>query len=167
MAPAMTDDALPVRIERLADPDDPDVRRLLVDLAEVEQGHYDHPRQSRGQIDVSLPPVSATFSGENHLLVARDPSNRVAGICWCVLFDPGTGLEGEVAELVVEPASRRRGVATGLLAAARDLFVRRRVTFVCVWTRDANPAAMAAYRRAGFAPTEQTVLTWLPVGDNR
>ena len=37
------------------------------------------------------------------------------------------------------------------------------MTFACVWTRDDNPAAMAAYRAAGFAPTEQTVLTWLPL----
>ena len=48
------------------------------------------------------------------------------------------------------------------MAEAVDLFRRRLVTFASVWTRESNPAAMAAYRSAGFAPTEQTVLTWLP-----
>jgi hypothetical protein len=32
-----------------------------------------------------------------------------------------------------------------------------------VWTRPDNAAALAAYRRHGFRPTEQTVLTWLPL----
>jgi ribosomal protein S18 acetylase RimI-like enzyme len=80
-----------------------------------------------------------------------------------VLFDPGTGLEAEIAELYVRPESRGAGVAQRLAATAVELFRRRRVTFACVWTRANNPAALAAYRGAGFAPTEQTVLTWLPL----
>jgi ribosomal protein S18 acetylase RimI-like enzyme len=54
-------------------------------------------------------------------------------------------------------------VAGALLREAMALFRRRQVPFACVWTRDDNPAAMAAYRSAGFTPTEQTVLTWLPL----
>jgi ribosomal protein S18 acetylase RimI-like enzyme len=80
-----------------------------------------------------------------------------------VLFDPGTGLEGEVAELYVAPSARSHGVATALLDEAMALFRLRNVTFASVWTRDDNPAALAAYRAAGFVPTEQTVLTWLPL----
>ena len=155
----------PFRIERLADLADLQVRALIGDLTEAEQDFYTHPRQSREQIDAAMPPLTATFVGENHVLVARDEQNDVIGVCWCVLFDPGTGLEGEIAELVVAPSAQGRGIATALLATARDLFVRRRVTFACVWTRDANPAAMSAYRRAGFAPTDQAVLTWLPLAD--
>ena len=90
--------------------------------------------------------------------MARDPDGRVIGICWCVLFDPGTGLEGEVAELFVEPAARGQGVATALVGEAMRLFQDRAVTFASVWTHPGNGAAMAVYRRAGFAPTEQAVL---------
>jgi hypothetical protein len=43
------------------------------------------------------------------------------------------------------------------------LFRQRRVTFACVWTRAANAAAVRLYQRAGFRPTEQMVLTWLPL----
>ena len=156
----------PIRIERATDADDREIRRLIGDLAELEQEHYSHPRQSREQIDATMPPIRASFMGENHILVARGDRDTVLGVCWCVIFDPGTGLEAEVAELVVAPEVRGQGIATRLLAAARELFVSRGVTFACVWTREANPAAMAAYRRAGFAPTEQTVLTWLPLPDN-
>ncbi len=63
----------------------------------------------------------------------------------------------------VRPTVRGRGVARALLGEAMALFRQRRVTFACVWTRDDNPAALAAYRSAGFTPTEQTVLTWLPL----
>jgi hypothetical protein len=45
-----------------------------------------------------------------------------------------------------------------------EVIRERQVTFACVWTRGDNPAALAAYEAAGFAPTEQTVLTWLPLG---
>ena len=156
-----------VRIERLADPDDAVVRALIGDLTEQEQEHYRHPKQSREQIDATMPPIAPTFTGENHVLVARDDAKTALGVCWCVIFDPGTGLEAEVAELVVAPGAQGQGIATQLLAAARALFIRRHVTFACVWTRDANPAAMAAYARAGFAPTEQAVLTWLPLAEDQ
>ncbi len=86
----------------------------------------------------------------------------MVGFCWCLLFDPGTGLEGEVAELYVTPDSRGQGVASRLVAEAVALFAKNRVTFACVWTREANEAAVHVYRRAGFDPTDQLVLTWYP-----
>jgi ribosomal protein S18 acetylase RimI-like enzyme len=54
-------------------------------------------------------------------------------------------------------------VAARLVATAVELFRARAVTFACVWTRGDNDAALAAYRSAGFAPTQQQVLTWLPM----
>lgn len=152
-----------IRIETLTGEDDAGARRLLVDLALEEQDKYDHPRQSRQQIEHGMPPLRGSFVGENRIFVARDEGGEAVGVCWCVLFDPGTGLEGEVAELYVSPSHRGRGIAGKLLGEAMGLFRSRNVTFVCVWTRDDNPAAMAAYRRAGFGETEQKVLTWLPL----
>jgi GNAT superfamily N-acetyltransferase len=157
----MTDDG--IRIETLGDTDDPGVRALLVELAVEEQDKYHHPRQSPEQIERGMPPLRSSFTGENHVFVARDGDGDTVGVCWCVLFDPGTGLEGEVAELFVRPDTRGQRLSSRLLDAAMGLFRSRNVTFACVWTRDDNPAAMAAYRRAGFGPTEQTVLTWLPL----
>lgn len=152
-----------IRIETLGDTEDAGVRALLVDLALEEQDRYDHPRQTREQIDRGMPPLRATFTGENHVFVARNAAGEMLGVCWCVLFDPGTGLEGEVAEVYVRADARGQGLSTRLLREAMALFRSRQVTFACVWTRDDNPAALAAYRRAGFGDTEQKVLTWLPL----
>lgn len=155
-----------LRVERAGDGDAEAVRALLVELALEEQERYDHPRQTRAALAAGVADPAPGFAGENHLLVAREhDGGSPVGICWVVLFDPGTGLEAEVAELYVPASHRGRGIAGALLAEAMALIRRRRVTFASVWTRADNPAALAAYRSAGFLPTEQTVLTWLPLGD--
>ncbi|MBV8526677.1 MAG: GNAT family N-acetyltransferase [Candidatus Dormibacteraeota bacterium] len=138
------------------------VRDLLADLTAEEQRHFDHPQETREEILRRLH-VSRTFSGENHYLVARDADGVPLGLCWVALFDPGNGLEAEIAELYVRPEARERGVATSLATAAMELIRSSGVTFASVWTRGDNEAALAVYRAAGFAPTEQTVLTWLPL----
>ncbi len=151
-----------VRIETLEDHQDAQVRAMLVDLAVAEQRHYDHPEESPQQLSARLT-TAPRFSGENHILVARSPGGEAIGLCWVVLFDPGTGLEAEIAELYVRPGERGQGVARSLMAEAMQLIRTRNVTFACVWTRGDNQAALGAYISAGFAPTEQTVLTWLPL----
>lgn len=151
-----------VRIETLKDHQDAQVRAMLVDLAVAEQQHYDHPEETSEQLNARLT-TSPRFSGENHILVARTSDGEAIGLCWVVLFDPGTGLEAEIAELYVQPQGRGQGVARSLMAEAMQLIRSREVTFACVWTRGDNEAALAAYIAAGFAPSEQTVLTWLPL----
>lgn len=138
------------------------VRDLLVDLTVGEQRHFDHPQEAPDEIARRLR-VSPTFSGENHYLVARDQDGVPLGLCWVALFDPGNGLEAEIAELYVRPEARERGVATRLVTAAMELIRSSGVTFASVWTRGDNDAAVAVYRAAGFRTTEQTVLTWLPL----
>ncbi len=150
-----------IRIEEMSG-QDAEVAAMLVDLSLAEQVHYDHPRESRAEVERRLR-VARTFSGENHLLVARDGDGHAVGVCWVVIFNPGTGLEAELAELYVRPEVRGGGVARSLVAEAVALLRRRNVSFASVWTREGNDAALAAYRAAGFAPTEQAVLTWLPL----
>jgi len=151
-----------VRIEALEDHDDAEVRAMLVDLALAEQQHFDHPEETSQQLSARIT-TAPRFTGENHLLVARSGDGTAIGLCWVVLFDPGTGLEAEIAELYVRPGGRGQGIARRLMAEAMRLIRSRQVTFACVWTRGDNHAALAAYITAGFVPTEQTVLTWLPL----
>ena len=151
-----------VRIDQMGPGDGSTVRDLLVALTLEEQGHFDHPQETAEEVVRRLR-VSPTFAGENHYLVARDEAGAPLGLCWVAFFDPGNGLEAEIAELYVRPEARAHGVATRLVSAAMDLIRSRGVTFAAVWTRADNEAALAVYRSAGFRPTEQTVLTWLPL----
>lgn len=128
-----------------------------------EQRHYDHPQLSREEIERDLVSSPAPrFGGENVILAAR-VAGTVIGLCWCVLFNPGTGLEAEVAEVYVDEGFRSRGIGGQLLRRAVQLFRERNVTFAAVWTRENNPQAVRLYEEAGFRRTEQLVLTWLPL----
>jgi GNAT superfamily N-acetyltransferase len=160
----------PVSVEVLEEAGLEEVRPLLLDLMVEDQGLYqegqEHDRdRARDEIDGGLlGSLRPTFTGENIILAIRQ-EGRVVALCWCVIFDPGTGREGEVAEVYVVPDHRGRGLATTLLKRAVELFKDREVTFAAVWTHSRNPAAVRLYERAGFKPTEQLVLTWLPAGD--
>ena len=150
-------------VEQLHDEELALVRPLLVDLHLHEQPHYtDHPQLTREQLEASMDEVRSRFTGENVIFAVRDGSGGLAGFCWVVLFDPGTGLEGEVAEVYVGAAHRGRGVGEALLRRAVELFRARGVTLGYVWTRSENEAATRLYRSAGFEPTRQLVLTWYP-----
>jgi ribosomal protein S18 acetylase RimI-like enzyme len=150
-------------IERLEGEQLQEIRPLLVDLELAEQPHFPaHPQPSREALEQSLGPISPTFHGENVVFAARDGAGVLAGFCWVVLFDPGTGLEGEVAEVYIAPAHRGRRVGEALLDRATELFRERGVTLGYVWTRAENEVATRLYRRSGFRPTTQLILTWYP-----
>lgn len=141
------------------------VRPLLVELHLAEQPHYaDHPQLTREQYERMLPAVRPRFEGENVIFAVRGAGGMLAGFCWVVLFDPGTGLEGEVAEVYVAESHRGRGVGEALVRRAVQLFEERAVTLGYVWTRSGNEAATRLYRGAGFEPTQQLILTWYPGG---
>jgi ribosomal protein S18 acetylase RimI-like enzyme len=152
----------PLEVERLLGEELRLVKPLLVELQLSEQPHYsDHPQLSASQIDAAMD-VRPAFEGENVVFAIRAGGDRLAGFCWVVLFDPGTGLEGEVAEVYVAAAYRGRGVGEALVRHAVQLFEERGVTLGYVWTRADNDPAIRLYRSAGFAPTQQLILTWYP-----
>ncbi len=150
-------------VERLREEDFELIRPLLAELYAAEQGYYDdHPQLSPNELQSIVGPIPSRFVGENIIFAVRAADGSVAGFCWCLLFDPGTGLEGEVAEVFVSPGHRRGGIAAALLEHAVSLFRERGVTLAYVWTRDENKAAVDAYRKAGFETNRQLVLTWYP-----
>jgi ribosomal protein S18 acetylase RimI-like enzyme len=138
-----------------------EARPLLLALLEEQHSGGPHHMMRADIARGLLGPIRPAFRGENLILAARDDAD-IVGLCWCVIFDPGSGLEGEVAEVFVQPSHRGRGLAAKLLLAAVDLFRERDVTFATVWTTPSNEAAVRLYQRAGFKPTDQLVLTWLP-----
>ena len=150
-------------VERLAAGDYALIRPLLVELHLSEQIHYeDHPQLPREEIERHLASIPSAFRGENVIFAVRDEVGQVVGFSWIVLYDPGTGLEGEVAELYVAEAHRGQGIGEILVRQAVRLFEERRVTLGYVWTRPENETAIRLYRSAGFEPNRQLVLTWYP-----
>ncbi len=138
------------------------VRPLLLELYEYEQPFFaEHPQLTRDELERTVEGVPPAFQGENVILGVR-AGEGLAGFCWCVLFDPGTGLEGEVAEVYVASGHRREGIGRALLMAAIELFEERGVTLGYVWTRPENEAAVKLYQEAGFSANRQLVLTWYP-----
>lgn len=156
-------EGLAATVERIPEARLAEVRSLLLDLLTEDQGHYDRPGPDAAGVESLVGQVSPRFEGENLVLGIRE-GDRLVAFCWCVFFDPGTGYEAEVAEVYVRPEHRGRGLATALVKAAVVIFEQRSITFAAVWTHPSNDAAVRLYRAAGFAPTEQTVLTWLPDG---
>ena len=151
-------------VERLAAGDYDLIKPLLVELHLTEQVHYeDHPQLPREEIERHLASVPSAFHGENVIYAVRDEVGHVIGFCWIVLHDPGTGLEGEVAEVYVAEGHRGQGVGEMLVRQAVRLFHERRVTLGYVWTRADNEAAVKLYRSAGFEDSRQLVLTWYPI----
>ncbi|MDQ2944312.1 MAG: GNAT family N-acetyltransferase [Candidatus Dormibacteraeota bacterium] len=150
-------------VERLAAGDYTLIKPLLIELHLGEQVHYsDHPQLSRGEIERHLNEIPSAFHGENVIYAVRDEVGEMVGFCWIVLYDPGTGLEGEVAELYVSAEHRGRGIGDMLVREAVKLFDERRVTLGYVWTRPDNESAVRLYRSAGFETNRQLVMTWYP-----
>src|SRR5438093_5212597 len=151
-------------VERLATGDYALIKPLLVELHLTEQIHYEYrPQLPREEIERHLAAVPSAFRGETVIFVVRDEAGRVVGFCWLVLYDPGTGLEGEVAELYVSEDHRGKGIGEMLVRQATRLFAERRVTLAYVWTRTDNEAAVRLYSAAGFEPNRQLVMTWYPI----
>jgi ribosomal protein S18 acetylase RimI-like enzyme len=151
-------------VERLAAGDYDLIRPLLVELHLGEQVHYaDHPQLARREIEQQLSEIPAAFTGENVIYAVRDEAGSVIGFCWIVLYDPGTGLEGEVAEVYVDGEHRGRGIGEMLVRRAVRLFAERHVTLGYVWTRPDNESAVRLYAAAGFEASRQLVMTWYPL----
>jgi len=154
-------------VERLAAGDYAVIKPLLVELHLSEQTHYeDHPQLPRAEIERHLTEVPSAFRGENVIYAVRDEVGQIVGFCWIVLYNPGTGLEGEVAELYVTEGHRGRGIGEMLVRQAVRLFAERRVTLAYVWTQPDNQAAVKLYTSAGFEPNRQLVMTWYPTEAN-
>src|ERR1700682_161166 len=145
-------------VERLEVGDYALIKPLLVELHLGEQVHYsDHPQLSRGEIERHLTEIPSAFRGENVIYAVKDEVGEMVGFCWIVLYDPGTGLEGEVAELYVAAEPRGRGIGDMLVREAVKLFAERRVTL-----GPDNESAVRLYRSAGFETNRQLVMTWYP-----
>lgn len=104
--------------------------------------------------------VREKFAAPDVLLLVAKDDTRVIGM---LLAEPGLSDDcsspvsdlGHISMVFVRPEATRHGVGRSLLhaldAAARERGWQR----LSLWTREANVAAHALYRRGGFARTSQ------------
>jgi len=90
----------------------------------------------------------STGDGPRHLLVAEAPGGIVVGHAALVVVAD----EGHVTSIAVDPAQQRSGIGSLLLAALCRDAVARGLTAMTLEVRVDNAAAIALYRRFGFAP---------------
>ena len=104
-----------------------------------------------------VPPLSASLAGfvwyADGCLVGNASLMRGKGGVWVV------------ANVVTRPDRRRRGIATGLMAAVVDAARRGGAREIRLQVRDDNEAAHALYRRLGFRRTHATA--WLALASAR
>ena len=113
-------------------------QRDLAEVVRIENASY------------SVPWSAATFRGllfraDTDLLCAEIDSAIVGyAVCWFVLD------QGELGNVAVDPAWRRRGIAALLVEATLERARKRRAKEVFLEVRRSNDVAQRLYRRLGF-----------------
>jgi len=147
-----------MQIERLADPDaDADIDAIVA----LESASFTNP-WSRETLVWELRNSDVTRA-----YVLRDADGRVAAFCVCwVIFD-----ELHINTLAVDPAARRRGMASALLRHVLADAAAAGATKATLEVRASNAAALGLYERLGFRvagtrpryyarPEEDALLLW-------
>ena len=110
-------------------------------LVELERACFSVP-WTREQLKCELPDVRHEF------LVAEGEDGSLLGyVAMMTVLD-----EGDISNVAVAPAARRRGIARALVAQMLQLAQRRELSFVTLEVRENNDGAIALYQQAGFVP---------------
>jgi len=147
------DDAPTITVGPVSPHDVPEVVRLFRAIAaEVRSEAPPSPDRTEAELRQSLAHYDFTRSDAFWLLLAWVGGHAV-GYAAVARIPKGDARHGflYVDELYVLKAHRRRGVATGLLEAVRDLATREGYTGVRFLVRPSNTGARALYQRLGYA----------------
>jgi ribosomal-protein-alanine N-acetyltransferase len=134
MEPDQPRAATPFKIRHFQSRDTPGIQQILLDSPEAAQW----PMKS--YVDL------ADLPGAVLLVSEANSNNQLLGF----LAARQTADEAEILNIAVHPESRRKGIASALLAAALAHFERFAVTNVFLELRESNNAAAALYSAHGF-----------------
>lgn len=118
----------------------------------------------RGRLEEHLQTLVAT---NDHLFVVRK-SGSILGFAMLHIrddagYDSGIKRYGEIVELYVVDAFRRRGVGTALTGAVEAHLREQQVTFIKVQCAEGNVTARSFYAHIGYEPRQ--LLLYKPIGD--
>ncbi len=94
------------------------------------------------------------------LLMARDPDKGLIGSLTLVLFRIPTGVRAWIEDVVVDDASRGRGVAEILCREALNRASAAGARTVDLTSRPSREGANRLYRRLGFVERDTNVYRW-------
>ena len=94
------------------------------------------------------------------LLMARDTEKGLVGSLTLVLFRIPTGVRAWIEDVVVDEASRGRGVAEILCREALNRASAAGARTVDLTSRPSREAANRLYRRLGFVERDTNVYRW-------
>ncbi|HHU21860.1 MAG TPA: ribosomal protein S18-alanine N-acetyltransferase [Clostridiales bacterium] len=119
-------------------------------------------------VPLSREMLLSQLGSQRHILLVAEEGGRVLGyVGMMYVLD-----EGYISNVAVDPACRRRGLATKLLRALIQRAGELKLSFVTLEVRASNGAARALYRKLGFNdvgrrknyyqnPTEDAILMTL------
>jgi ribosomal protein S18 acetylase RimI-like enzyme len=113
--------------------------------------------------DAAHPEFAQRFleSVGHHLFIAYDAGAPVGFVSGVEMTHPDKGTEMFLYELAVAEPFRRRGIATALVSALRDLAKGRGCYGMWVLTDEDNAAARATYAATEAAtPTRHLMFSW-------
>jgi ribosomal-protein-alanine N-acetyltransferase len=116
----------------------------LVQVLEIEEASFATPWSSRTFLNLLRRPNVALFAAEDV------PGSLIGfAVVWFA------GAEGELGDLAVQSAWRRRGVASALIEAVVREAAERGATEIYLEVRESNEAARGLYERHGFEVINQ------------
>jgi ribosomal protein S18 acetylase RimI-like enzyme len=138
-----------VKVERVTAADESLVRAFARLVPQVSS----RPAPSRGDLDALL------ADPRTIQLVARD-GDEVVGALTLVVYRTPTGVTSAIEDVVVDRASRGRGVGEALVEAAKSHAVGAGAVRISLTSRPEREAANRLYRRVGFEQRETNVYVW-------
>jgi len=107
-----------------------------------------HPEQSRWDIRELMVREAQPWFDPKGFLLAVDPADRLLGFHWTKVHPDGLG---EVYVLAVDPDAQGSGLGGALTVAGLAHLRERGVPEVMLYVESDNAAALATYRKLGFA----------------
>ena len=92
--------------------------------------------------------ASQLKDGQHEFIAALDENGKLLGyVGMMTVLD-----EGYIANVAVDPAYRRQGIADGLIARLCEITSERGLAFLTLEVRASNAPAIALYEKHGFVP---------------